>query len=91
MDNSVDRFTKKEVDYILVELIVELIEGMALILNAVIIFISSSITIASSEWSRALMIMWRVRISSANFLVPSGMKPLPEPMFTRILTAVWRF
>ena len=32
---------------------------------------------------------WWVSISSGNVLVPSGNKPLPEPMLTQISVAIW--
>ena len=31
----------------------------------------------------------QVNISSGNGLVPSGNKPLPEPMLTQIHAAIW--
>ena len=55
MDNSVDRFTKGKFDSILVELIVP--DGVAVILNAVIIFISISIAITLGEWRGTLLII----------------------------------
>ena len=34
---------------------------------------------------------WRyVNIGSGNGLVPSGNKPLPEPMLTQIYVVIWR-
>ena len=33
---------------------------------------------------------WSVNIGSVNGLVPSGNKPLPEPMLTQISVAIWR-
>ena len=33
---------------------------------------------------------WSVNIGSGNGLVPSGNKPLPEPMLTQINVAIWR-
>ena len=33
---------------------------------------------------------WLVNIISGNGLVPSGNKPLPEPMLTQIYVAIWR-
>ena len=33
---------------------------------------------------------WWVNIGSGNGLVPSGNKPLPEPMLTQISVAIWR-
>ena len=33
---------------------------------------------------------WSVNMGSGNGLVPSGNKPLPEPMLTQIYVAVWR-
>ena len=33
---------------------------------------------------------WSVNIGSGNGLVPSGNKPLPEPMLTQISVAIWR-
>ena len=33
---------------------------------------------------------WQVNIGSGNGLVPSGNKPLPEPMLTQIYVAIWR-
>ena len=33
---------------------------------------------------------WQVNIGSGNGLVPSGKKPLPEPMLTQISVAIWR-
>ena len=33
---------------------------------------------------------WSVNIGSGNGLVPSGNKPLPEPMVTQICVAIWR-
>ena len=33
---------------------------------------------------------WWINISSGNGLVPSGNKPLPEPMLTQISVAIWR-
>ena len=35
-----------------------------------------------SEW-------WLVNIGSGNGLVPSGNKPLPEPMLTKYNDAIW--
>ena len=32
---------------------------------------------------------WEVNIGSGNGLVPSGTKPLPEPMLTQIYVAIW--
>ena len=32
---------------------------------------------------------WSVNIGSGNGLVPSGNKPLPEPMLTQISVAIW--
>ena len=32
---------------------------------------------------------WSVSIGSGNGLVPSGNKPLPEPMLTQIAVAIW--
>ena len=32
---------------------------------------------------------WQVNIGSGNGLVPSGNKPLPEPMLTQICVAIW--
>ena len=32
---------------------------------------------------------WKVNIGSGNGLVPSGNKPLPEPVFTKISNAMW--
>ena len=32
---------------------------------------------------------WRVHIGSGNGLVPSGSKPLPEPMLTQIYVTIW--
>ena len=32
---------------------------------------------------------WKVNIGSGNGLVPSGNKPLPEPMLTQFLVALW--
>ena len=31
-----------------------------------------------------------VNIGSGNYLVPSGTKPLPEPILTEISVAIWR-
>ena len=43
--------------------------------------------------SRGMNVMgphWRwVSIGLGNGLVPSGMKPLPEPMLTKYLGAIW--
>ena len=33
---------------------------------------------------------WSINIGSGNGLVPSGNKPLPEPMLTQIYVAIWR-
>ena len=33
---------------------------------------------------------WSVSIGSGNGLVPSGNKPLPEPMLTQIFVTIWR-
>ena len=33
---------------------------------------------------------WSVNIGSGNGLVPSGNKPLPEPMLTQISVTIWR-
>ena len=33
---------------------------------------------------------WLVKIGSGNGLVPSGTKPLPGPMLTKIYAAIWR-
>ena len=33
---------------------------------------------------------WQVNIASGNGLVPSGSKPLPEPMLTWIYVTIWR-
>ena len=33
---------------------------------------------------------WKVNIGSGNGLVPSGNKPLPEPILTQIFVAIWR-
>ena len=33
---------------------------------------------------------WSVNIGSGNGLVPSGNKPLPEPVLTKISNAIWR-
>ena len=33
---------------------------------------------------------WSVNIGSGNGLVPSGNKPLPEPMLIKISNAIWR-
>ena len=33
---------------------------------------------------------WLVNIGSGNGLVPSGNKPLPEPMLSKITVAIWR-
>ena len=33
---------------------------------------------------------WSVNIDSGNGLVPSGNKPLPEPMLTQISVTIWR-
>ena len=32
---------------------------------------------------------WSVNIGSGDGLVPSGNKPLPEPMLTQISVAIW--
>ena len=32
---------------------------------------------------------YSVNIGSGNGLVPSGSKPLPEPMFTQIYVTIW--
>ena len=32
---------------------------------------------------------WGVNIGSGNVLVPSGNKPLPEPLLTQIYVAIW--
>ena len=32
---------------------------------------------------------WSVNIGSGNGLVPSGNKPLPEPMLTQTSVAIW--
>ena len=32
---------------------------------------------------------WKVKTDSGNALVPSGNKPLPEPMLTQIYVAIW--
>ena len=32
----------------------------------------------------------QVNIGSGNGLVPSGNKPLPEPMLTKVPAAIWR-
>ena len=32
---------------------------------------------------------WKINIGSGNGLVPSGNKPLPEPMLTQIYVAIW--
>ena len=34
---------------------------------------------------------WWVNIGSGNGLVPSGNKPLPEPMLTQFSVAIWRY
>ena len=33
---------------------------------------------------------WEVNIGSGSGLVPSGNKPLPEPVLTKIPNAIWR-
>ena len=33
---------------------------------------------------------WQVNIGLGNGLVPSGNKPLPEPMLTQFPVAIWR-
>ena len=33
---------------------------------------------------------WDVNIGSGNGLVPSGNKPLPDPVLTKTLVAIWR-
>ena len=35
------------------------------------------------------LLWWSVNIGSGNGLVPSGTKPLPEPMLTQISVAIW--
>ena len=34
--------------------------------------------------------LWSVNIGSGNGLVPSGNKPLPEPMLTKLSNTIWR-
>ena len=33
---------------------------------------------------------WKGNIGAGNGLVPSGNKPLPEPVLTKISNAIWR-
>ena len=42
-----------------------------------------------SQLNSAEHLSWWVKISSGNGLVPSGNKPLPEPMLTHIYVAIW--
>ena len=35
-------------------------------------------------------IWWEICIASGKGLVPSGNKPLPEPMLTQIYAIIWR-
>ena len=42
----------------------------------------SQMNVAGPYW-------WEVNIGSGNGLVPSGNKPLPEPMLTQIYVATW--
>ena len=45
--------------------------------------ISPNINVSWLHW-------WSFNIGSGNGLVPSGNKPLPEPMLTQISDAIWR-
>ena len=36
------------------------------------------------------MMWWLVNIGLGNGLVPSGTKPLPEPVLIKIVDAMWR-
>ena len=40
-------------------------------------------------WMSLGLHWWSVNIGSGNGLVPSGNKPLPEPMLTQISVAIW--
>ena len=49
---------------------------------------ASDVKLFSGDWRRTLLMIsqhW-----SGNGLVPSGNKPLPEPMLTQIYVAIWR-
>ena len=35
-------------------------------------------------------LLWLLNIGSANALVPSGNKPLPEPVLTQIYVSIWQ-
>ena len=40
-------------------------------------------------WIATGLHWWSVNIDSGNGLVPSGNKPLPEPMLTKIPVTIW--
>ena len=42
------------------------------------------------RWMPLDIYSWEVNIGLGNGLVPSGNKPLPEPMLTQISVAIWR-
>ena len=47
-----------------------------------------SVKFPSGEWKKSYL-WWLINISG-NGLVPSGSKPLPEPMLTKLFGAIWR-
>ena len=53
------------------------------------------ITIHNSPLFNSLLIVpepyWYVNNGLGNSLVPSGNKPLPEPMLTQIYVAMWHY
>ena len=52
-------------------------------------FMNTSFKIALM-WIATVRISRQVNICSGNALVPSGNKPLPEPMLTQNYVATWR-
>ena len=60
--------------------------------KSAIFYLVLLIGIFRSSYDDALMgFIWRrVNNDSDNGLVPSGNKPLPEPMLTKIYVAIWR-
>ena len=42
-----------------------------------------------SQMNAREQLWWQVNIDSGNGLVPSGNKPLPDPMLTQIYVTIW--